>query len=193
MEDERWLPVVGWEGVYEVSSLGRIRRIKAATGAKVGKILRNRYGSGRYAQVALSCKCKVLKLPVHWLVCAAFIGPRPVGKNINHKNGAPDDNRVENLEYITHQENMLHSRRVLKKCCGEQHGRAKLKSEDVRIIRQRIASGEPNRSIALSFGVSPATIYDIKKGRKWNDRGSEYLLDRTNDAVVGYSAQVVTG
>lgn len=191
MENERWLPVVGYEGVYEVSSLGRVKRVKAATGAKVGRILRHRYGSGGYAQVALSCKCKALKLPVHWLVCAAFIGPRPEGKHINHKNGVPDDNRVENLEYVTLQENILHSRRVLGKCVGEKHGRSKLKDADIPIIRHRLATGEPYKSIAADFGVSAVAIGDIKRGRRWADRRGQYLLDGSNHASIRNSTKVV--
>ena len=57
---------------------------------------------------------KPFQITIHQLVAAAFLGPPPDGCEINHKNGIRFDNRLANLEYVTHRQNMLHFYRVLK-------------------------------------------------------------------------------
>ena len=90
---------------YEASSLGRIRR-----GDRViaGSKLRNGY-------IGFSVRTggKKRSTTVHALVAEAFHGERQHGMEVNHKNGMKDDNRPENLEWVTHHENMRHSYAVL--------------------------------------------------------------------------------
>lgn len=104
--DERWLPVVGWEGIYEVSDLGRVKRTKRARGTRPG-ILKggmDRYG---YPVVALSSPDRPYRyVKIHRLVGDAFLGLLPEGMETRHLNGNPADPRLVNLAYGTHAENM---------------------------------------------------------------------------------------
>lgn len=110
-----WRPVVGFDGLYEVSNLGEVRSIARRQGTRVGRILTGRLSTSlndtwrtRYLRVALYRDSKRHDTPVHHLVAEAFLGPRPLGLEINHKDGNPQNNRVDNLEYVTHSENVRH-------------------------------------------------------------------------------------
>lgn len=108
-----WLPVVGFEGLYEVSSTGSIRSIARRQGTRVGRILAGRLSTSlndtwrtRYFRVALRKDGQRFEKPIHHLVAEAFLGPRPLGLEINHRDGNPQNNAASNLEYVTHSENV---------------------------------------------------------------------------------------
>ena len=107
--EEIWKPVVGWEGRYEVSSIGRVRSLPGEWHQidkygqpyiyqKKGQMLRPGRASDGYYTVSLGHHNSHA---VHRLVAAAFIGPRPKGFDVRHKDGGLVDNKVENLEYGT--------------------------------------------------------------------------------------------
>ncbi len=103
-----WRPVVGWETFYEVSDKGDVRRIRKGQGARLGKNLKLRCRA-LYFTVNL-CRGGVSSDHyVHHLVAAAFIGPRPVKHEVNHKNTDKKDNALVNLEYLTKGGNLKHS------------------------------------------------------------------------------------
>lgn len=181
----QWLPVSGYEGVYEVSNVGDVRRCDGYhTRKRALKAAPNHHG---YLNVSLSRNCKGRTFFVHKLVCEAFIGPRPDGMTINHKNGQKGDNRLENLEYVTHAENMRHALRVLdviqptrargrkngsilKPEClarGTEVATAKLTEMDVHQIRRMLASGMKQRDIAVKVGISQTQIWRVKVGLSW--------------------------
>lgn len=104
---ERWAPIKGYEGAYEVSSLGQIRSLPGHY--RHAKILKpGTIGKG-YQGVSLCLDGKVKGFYVHHLVAAAFIGPRPEGLDVCHNNGDQTDNRIENLRYDTVNGNMRDS------------------------------------------------------------------------------------
>ena len=97
MKKEIWKPVVGYEGLYEVSNLGRVKSLKYGK----ERILRPATDSNGYHQVNLCKDGKVKMYLVHRLVAQAFI-PNPHNLPIiNHKDERVDNNRVENLEWCT--------------------------------------------------------------------------------------------
>ena len=110
---EMWKPVVGYEGLYEVSDLGNVRSVDRTVIYKTGQ---TRHYKGRtlklkpahgYWRVELNQNGKPAFFQVHRLVLAAFVGPLPEGKEVCHNNGNPGDNRLENLRYGTKSENQL--------------------------------------------------------------------------------------
>jgi hypothetical protein len=106
---ERWLPVVGWEGFYEVSDHGRVRGVDRIDGAgrKVrGRLLAAHAGDAGRMHVRLSRKGRPLTQRVSVLVLRAFIGPRPDGYHGCHNDGDPANNRLTNLRWDTVSANM---------------------------------------------------------------------------------------
>lgn len=113
MEDEEWRPIAGYVGWYEVSSLGRIRRIGRAKSAHPGLILTPNRGtiSGRlaYMEVKLTTHNIKKRQRVHRLVAVAFLPVVDGCTIINHLNSDKTDNRVANLEWTTHKGNWHHA------------------------------------------------------------------------------------
>lgn len=99
---ERWLPVPRYEGLYEVSSEGRVR------GLTRGKVLKSATDRDGYQKVSLSRDGKVRNAVIHRIVCEAFHGPAPLDKPLAlHGIGGVGDNRPANLRWGTYQENAL--------------------------------------------------------------------------------------
>lgn len=99
---EQWKPVVGYEGLYEVSNYGKVRSIKR-------DIILKPYCYNGYLYVSLYKNGEVKCCRVHRIVAQAFI-PNPENKaTVNHKNEVRDDNRVCNLEWNTYKENIRYS------------------------------------------------------------------------------------
>ena len=105
---------------------------------------------------------------IHRMVLEAFIGPRPDGMECRHLDGNKYNNRLENLAWGSHTENMQdssrHGQRYLK---GEEHGSAKLTESEARQILSLVGSGISQRNIANQFGVSESTVYHIASGNRW--------------------------
>ena len=98
MDNEEWRDVVGYEGYYQVSNLGRVR----SNWHKPGQILKGHTNRDGYCLVCLYRPGdKQRQAKVHRLVFQAFVGPLPDGCLVAHKNGDRADNRADNLEYYT--------------------------------------------------------------------------------------------
>ena len=113
---EQWKPVNGYEGIYEVSSHGRVRsldRTVTYSDGRVrrfkGKVLRATLNPDGYPFVNLCTQGKKEKRYVHSLVTESFIGARPEGMEVCHNDGNPANNHLDNLRYDTHSDNMLDS------------------------------------------------------------------------------------
>lgn len=118
---EEWKDIAGYEGIYQVSSFGNIKRLKSFVkhpkgGMKIinGRILKTTRKKA-YGQVTLCKETGQLNYSVHRLVAQAFI-PNPQNKPcVNHKDGDKRNNKINNLEWCTYKENELHSYSVLGK------------------------------------------------------------------------------
>ena len=112
---ERWLPVVGWEGLYEVSDHGNVRSvdrvIETSNGPRSykGKMLRPASVRGAHQWVGLYRQGEIERRYIHQLVAESFIRPRNLGEYVLHSNDDALDNRVGNLRYGTHQDNIQDS------------------------------------------------------------------------------------
>lgn len=167
---ERWLPtdVAG----YEVSDLGRVRSIDremigtykrwglASNHKFKSRVLKEAIAGKGYRQVALGAG-RDRRRYVHRLVAAAFCVRGSESQEVNHKNGIKTDNRAENLEWVTKQQNGLHSAHVLGNTRG--HFQPKLNPEQRAEALQAMADGIEVKEIARRFMVSPVTIYRCRR------------------------------
>lgn len=116
MELEVWKDCKGFEGYYEISSKGRVRRKKGKTLYKDGRvayfsqtILKQSNNKKGYPRVYLSMKSKKYTKTVHRLVAITFV-PNPENKaTVNHKDMNKENNCYTNLEWMTNKENMRHA------------------------------------------------------------------------------------
>lgn len=116
---ENWKPVLGYEGYYEVSDLGRVRRVDrlvktgirhSETRMAHGRVLKQNNKRNGYLTVDLCKDNKVKTISVHKIVATAFV-PRMDGETeVNHLNCNKHDNRAINLEWCTPQENKDHAK-----------------------------------------------------------------------------------
>lgn len=177
---EEWRPIVGYETFYSVSDQGRILRNRRSNRWPAGRVFRPCAGRGGYLSVHLFKGTKMKTHTVHSLVAAAFIGPRPIGQQVNHKNGDRAFNVLGNLEYMTPKENTRHAYRVLHRrpsnlpgvsnpaSVGECNGRAIFTENDVREIRRLYATGTHTQQvIAERFGTTRGVVSLITRRVNW--------------------------
>lgn len=170
--EEIWKPVAGNES-YEVSNLGRVRYIKMLT------ITKSKSGEARGAKRYARVSSKVGKNgKVHQLVAEAFLGQRPEGYTIDHKDGNRENNRADNLEYVTLNENIeraiasgaIPRKRNWRELRKVKVGfNTKITEEQAHEIKLLLVKEQSLRGIASQFGVSPETIRRIKVGLLWRD------------------------
>jgi len=166
--DEQWEDIPGYEGRYQVSSLGQVKRLIDMRRWKAGGLLRPQKLNGRYLMVSLSRDGSNKKLLVHRLVMLAFVGRCPDGMNVNHKNGIKTDNQLGNLEYCTYKENSQHAVLVLKRHIGIANRLSKLNDDKVREIRYLYHSTKTSyRRLARQFGVGTTAIQQIIERKTW--------------------------
>lgn len=100
---ERWLPIPGYEGRYEVSDLGSVRSFCRDP---LGRLMKTSLTSDGYPSVDLFAADGTHKtMHVSWLVMRAFVGPRPRGEVVRHFDDDKLNNLLENLAYGTRSEN----------------------------------------------------------------------------------------
>jgi len=173
--NERWRPVVGYEGLYDVSDRGRIRSYWSSGPRSEAKVHKNT--SHIMSVKKLRCGYPSVRLQrldgsrtfrdVHSLIMRAFVGTRPRGQQVRHLNGVRMDNRLENLRYGTPSENQMD--RVLHGTSnrGERCGAAKLDEGSVKAIRAGVAAGTKQVHYVRLYGVYPTTISCIVNRKTW--------------------------
>jgi len=151
---EVWQYVPGSDGMYEVSSRGRVWSNRS------NKIMSLSVANTGYHQVNLAGKIRHAQR----LVLEAFVGPCPIGHEACHGNGVKTDNRLENLRWDTRKGNMADASRHGTTNRGERNHSSKLTREQVLTIR---AANGTQREIAARFGVSREQVRDIRSGKRW--------------------------
>ena len=175
MTDELWRPVLGFDGYYEVSSLGQVRGIPRAVTVRTlyrehqcriaGRVLAPHIRNG-YAVLMLYKDNVYDPRKVHRLVAESFHENLEQKPFVAHNNGIKLDNRSENLRWATAKENVgdrtLHGTDNR----GERCANAKLSARDITRIRALLPM-VPQKEIAGIYGVDPSAISHIKRGRNW--------------------------
>jgi hypothetical protein len=103
---EIWKPIIGYENLYEISNLGNVKSLQK--GFKKEKILKNRPNNLGYVRVDLRSNGKSKTIYTHKLVAIHFIPNTYKKLQVNHINGIKSDNRIENLEWVSSNENQCH-------------------------------------------------------------------------------------
>ncbi len=107
---EIWKEIKGFEGLYEVSNLGRVKSLKRKFTSKE-KFLKPYVSTGGYLRVTLSKKGKVKNKKIHQLLAVAFLKHKPCGMKlvVDHINNVKTDHRLDNLQIVTHRYNVSKS------------------------------------------------------------------------------------
>jgi hypothetical protein len=164
--EEIWKDVKDFEGLYQVSNLGNVKRLvsKRVFAERLISSSIDRYG---YVKRVLCKDGKMYYFTEHRLVANAFITNDFNKPTVNHINGIKTDNRVENLEWCTNKENTQHSIKIgLQNKKGTNHHKCKLTEEQVREIRE-IGFSQTRMALAKKYGVSRTNILGIIRGKFW--------------------------
>lgn len=169
-----WKNVVGFEGIYSVSSCGQVRRDVPSRGfgsrSFAGKIMSQKKCTDGYRSVSLyPLQGKQKQIHVHRLVAIAFIGPVPSGLVVNHKDGIKHNNDLSNLEYLTTSQNIKHAYAsgLAKGKPGETNSNVVLNDDAIRAIRLLHSEGWTNNSISRAMRINPGKISRIVNGHIW--------------------------
>lgn len=169
MKKEKWVDIPGYEGFYKISDHGRLKSVRSK------KILpaHNCGGAGYRGNVLFKNGRKTMRhFRRHTLVLIAFRGPCPDGMEGCHLNGNASDNRLSNLQWVTHKENCVHRISHGTQIMGETHPHSQLDNETVIEIKKILAKkkkGFPpyQKDIAKRFGVARKVISRISLVETW--------------------------
>ena len=159
---EIWQPIKGYKGIYEVSNLGKIKSY-ALDKPHIKKLSYKRMG---YPYTMLYKNGRGQWVNIHRLIAKTFI-PNPKNKpQVNHIDGNKQNNKVSNLEWVTHSENTIHAFKIGLMARGEEHKSAKLSDKEVREIRKKYSSGKYlQKELAEKYNVGQASISRIVLNR----------------------------
>lgn len=152
--NKEWRVIPSWPD-YEVSENGEIRTKADQT------IKKQSIHLGRL-RVSFSIKGQTINRTVHSLVAEAFIGPRPTGTPLHHKDGNSLNNHYTNLEYILTGKHYRNHQLT-----NPNFNTTKLTADSVKAIRNLRKQGLLYREIAELYGVSIVQIHKIIKGKDW--------------------------
>lgn len=198
---ERWLPIVGYEGFYEVSDLGRVRSVDRVVGGGRGPSgLRRRRGQIRalsvhpfgYPQAHLSRDGTRETSPVHKLVLTAFVGPCPEGMTCCHGPEGATVARLDNLRWDTPSENMFDRGRdgtdwqLNKERCPRKHLYVGPNLKPGR-NRLRDGSASPCRECRACRRAEQKILYELRMGRPAPDM--DVLADEKYEVIMRGQAE----
>ncbi len=175
---EIWKDIKGYEGKYQVSNFGRVKSLyqeymggwrKQQLIVRPETILKSPCNSDGYPLVGLSKNNKRKSFKVHRLVAQEFIPNLYNLPEINHKNGNKNDNSINNLEWCTPQENVIHGINILgnRRAYGIRQHLAKLNDDLVKKIKMEFNEGKTPYELSPIYNVNARTLYRIKNNETW--------------------------
>lgn len=198
-DNEIWKPIRNYESLYEISSLGRVRSLdriishvhprKSSTilrRFKPGKILSASKLKTGYLFISLHNGTRAKTCYIHRLVADAFVATIPEGFEVNHKDGNKENNTPDNLEIVTHHENMIHANTALKWQSGERNNQSVLTEDDVRTIRL-LAQSQRYCEIAQRYNVDEQTIRDAVLATTWRHVDTDVYIAPEKQLQFGES------
>jgi hypothetical protein len=163
--NEIWKDIPGYEGLYQASNLGRVKRLGyyPSNGIYVDEKIRKQTTNNRGYRTLSIYKNNIHKhCQVHRLILLAFIGQPQRGMVCFHNNGIRDDNRLENLRYDANKPDFIPCYN------GEDHPGAKLTASYVKKIRYLLSIGISQREIADKYRLTQPAISAIKRRVTWS-------------------------
>lgn len=172
---ERWLPIKGFYGAYEVSDVGRVRSLARTKKSRwpgivasvQEKILKPRIGHRGHHFYTLQADGKFRLASAHHLVLETFVGRRPKKKEGCHNDGDPGNNRRENLRWDTRAGNAADQKAHGTCMYGSKNPATSLTEKKVAQLKHRIRNGEKPAILAREFGIGSSTAYRIRDGLNW--------------------------
>jgi hypothetical protein len=157
---EEWRPAPSMPVGYFVSSLGRIRGPRT--------VLKPILDVDGYLRVLIRVDGRTKGFKVHRQVALAFLGPCPAGCDAAHKDHDRTNAHLDNLEYLTHADNVKATAAAGRSMRGEGHVRARLTEEQARAI---LAEFDPakhkTKSFAKARGYTHSIVWHLIKGKTW--------------------------
>jgi len=170
MNPERWRSVVGYEEMYEISSLGRARgvdRIDSAGRRWRGRVLSPQPAGAGYLYFNLSHAGKTRRRAASRAILESFVGPCPENMEACHNNGVKLDNSVGNLRWDTKKGNekdkAIHGTRIV----GELHKNSKLNSTNVERINDLHRAGYSQDGIGEWLSIGRSAVRKVVTGKTW--------------------------
>lgn len=166
---EEWKDIIGYKGIYKISSLGRIKSLKRKYCRKTFVMKPSKNADG-YLVTALRKNGISKTVSISRLVAIHFLENPKKFKEVNHKNSIRTDNRVNNLEWCDRKYNVNHSYKYgFCSRVGSLNNRTKLDDNDIIFIREINKAGLFSyREIGLMFNLSKSGVYNICKKRNWS-------------------------
>lgn len=173
---EIWKNIIGFEGLYEISNLGKIKSIKRKCPSKNGlrtvpeKIMKTKLDKDGYEVINLAKNGGKIYISIHRLLGIAFI-PNPLNlPQINHIDGIKTNNKLENLEWVTEKENIQHAFKTGLSISvkGEKRAFSKLTDEKVKEIREIYSKGGISlKKLGILYKVAPETLNRAIHRKTW--------------------------
>ena len=173
--EEIWKTINNYEGLYEVSNLGRVRDSKG----NIKPMYKQNKG---YSCLSLYVNGKIYHPTIHRLVAEAFLTKKEGLNQVNHKDGNKDNNCVDNLEWCNQAQNYQHGMKHYFYSHNENHYFAKLTNEQVKCIPTLFNIGFTRATIARILNINPSSIEAIEHKISYRELG----LDFTNVHYTKY-------
>jgi len=170
MTKEIWKDIPGYEKIYQVSNLARVRsfaipHLQKPKGPRILSQATNRKTGHKW--VSLFKNGKAYRPGVHRVMMMAFKPQSDMSLLVCHLNGVSDDNRLDNLMWGTHSINNHHTLEHGTRMRGSKHHKAKINEQDALDIKKMIAAGTKNRDIANQYPISENMVSKIRHGKAW--------------------------